>query len=202
MGCILLQILWGAMGTPGRGEISRLLSAWGQGEQAALGEAVPLIYAELRRLAHRHMRAQPLEHSLQTTALVNEAYLRLADARVKCKDRVHFLAICGQLMRRILVDFARARGAAKRGGYACRVEFDEGLQVTDSVGLVRLDDALSALARVDPRKAQVIELRFFGGLSVEETAEALTISRETVLRDWRLARAWLKSELSRGKDDG
>ena len=190
------------MGTPGRGEITRLLSAWGQGERAALGEAVPLIYAELRRLAHRHMRAQPLEHSLQTTALVNEAYLRLADARVKCKDRLHFLAICGQLMRRILVDFARARGALKRGGYICRVEFDEGLRAAGSADLTRLDDALNALARVDPRKAKVIELRFFGGLSVEESAQSLGVSRETLLRDWRLARAWLKSELSRGCPHG
>jgi RNA polymerase sigma-70 factor, ECF subfamily len=186
------------MGAPGRGEITRLLSAWGQGKQAALGEAVPLIYAELRRLAHRHMRAQPLEHSLQTTALVNEAYLRLADARVKCKDRVHFLAICSQLMRHILVDFARSRGAVKRGGYVWRVEFDEGLQAAGNVDVMRLDDALNALARVDPRKAKVIELRFFGGLSVEESAQSLGVSRETLLRDWRLARAWLKSELSRG----
>jgi RNA polymerase sigma factor (TIGR02999 family) len=190
------------MGTPGQGEITRLLSAWGQGEQAALGEAIPLIYAELRRIAHRHMRAQPLEHSLQTTALVNEAYLRLAGACVKCKDRVHFLAICGQLMRRILVDFARSRGAVKRGGYLCRVEFDEGLQATGSADLIRLDDALKALARVDPRKAKVIELRFFGGLSVEESAQALAVSRETLLRDWRLARAWLKSELGRGCRNG
>lgn len=190
------------MDAPGRGEITRLLSAWNQGEQAALGEVVPLIYAELRRLAHRHMRARPLERSLQTTALVNEAYLRLADARIKCNDRSHFLAICGQLMRRILVDFARSRGADKRGGYVCRVEFDEGLQATDGADLIRLDDALNALSRVDPRKAKVIELRFFGGLSVEESAQALVVSRETILRDWRLARAWLKSELSRGDSRG
>lgn len=186
------------MGTPERGEITRLLSAWGQGEQAALGRAVPLIYAELRRLAHRHMRARPLERSLQTTALVNEVYLRLAHAHLKCNDRIHFLTICGQIMRRILVDFARSRGALKRGGYVPRVEFDEELHATDSANIIRLDDALNALAQVDPRKARVIEMRFFGGLSVEQSAQALGISRETLLRDWRLSRAWLKSELSRG----
>ncbi len=132
--------------------------------------------------------------------LVNEAYLRLTDAsHISCHDRAHFLALCAQLMRRILVDFARARGSLKRGGGAFRIEFDESWQFAAGLprDLVGLDDALTHLARIDPRKAKAIELRFFGGLSVEDTAEVLAISRETVLRDWRMARAWLKSEIGR-----
>jgi RNA polymerase sigma factor (TIGR02999 family) len=188
------------MGTLAPGEVTGLLQAWRRGEQSALDRLVPLLYAELRRLAHRHMRGQPLGISVQTTMLVNEAYLRLTDAsHISCKDRVHFLALCAQLMRRILVDFARARGSLKRGGGAFRIEFDESWQLAAGLtrDLVGLDDALTHLAQIDPRKAKAIELRFFGGLSVEDTAEVLAISRETVLRDWRMARAWLKSEIGR-----
>lgn len=185
---------------PEQGEVTPLLLAWRRGEKSAFNRLVPLVYAELRRLAHRSMRAQPLEDTLQTTALVNEAYLRLTDAeQVTCHDRVHFLAICAQLMRRILVDFARARCARKRGGGMGKIHLDEALYVaaTAPADLVRIDDALNALASIDARKHKAIELRFFGGLSVEETAEALDVSRETVLRDWRLARAWLRSEITR-----
>jgi RNA polymerase sigma factor (TIGR02999 family) len=170
-----------------------------------LDRLVPILYADLRRMAHRQMRAQPPGISVQTTMLVNEAYLRLAGSSdISCRDRVHFLALCAQLMRRILVDLARSRGSLKRAGGVSRIEFDEnGLAgPVQSYDLVRLDDALTALARIDARKAKAIELRFFGGLSVEETAEALEISRETVLRDWRMARAWLKSEISRVGPDG
>jgi RNA polymerase sigma-70 factor, ECF subfamily len=188
------------MGTLAPGEVTALLQAWRSGEQSALDRLVPLLYPELRRLAHRHMRAQPPGISVQTTMLVNEAYLRLMDAsHLSCHDRAHFLALCAQLMRRILVDFARARGSLKRGGGAFRIEFDESWQLAAGLprDLVGLDDALTHLARIDPRKAKGIELRFFGGLSVDETAEVLAISRETVLRDWRMARAWLKSEIGR-----
>jgi RNA polymerase sigma-70 factor (ECF subfamily) len=188
------------MGTLAPGEVTALLQAWRSGEQSALDRLVPLLYPELRRLAHRHMRAQPPGISVQTTMLVNEAYLRLMDAsHLSCHDRAHFLALCAQLMRRILVDFARARGALKRGGGAFRIEFDESWEVGAGLpqDLVGLDDALARLARIDPRKAKAIELRFFGGMSVEDTAEVLAISRETVLRDWRMARAWLKSEIGR-----
>jgi RNA polymerase sigma factor (TIGR02999 family) len=188
------------MGTLAPGEVTVLLQAWRSGEQSALDRLVPLLYAELRRLAHRHMRGQPPGISVQTTMLVNEAYLRLTDAsHISCHDRAHFLALCAQLMRRILVDFARARGSLKRGGGAFRIEFDESWEVAAGFprDLVGLDDALAHLARIDPRKAKAIELRFFGGMSVEDTAEVLAISRETVLRDWRMARAWLKSELGR-----
>jgi RNA polymerase sigma-70 factor, ECF subfamily len=188
------------MGTLAPGEVTALLQAWRRGEQSALDRLVPLLHAELRRLAHRHMRGQPPGISVQTTMLVNETYLRLTDAsHISCHDRAHFLALCAQLMRRILVDFARARGSLKRGGGAFRIEFDESWQVTAGLtqDLVGLDDALTHLARIDPRKAKAIELRFFGGLSVEDTAEVLAISRETVLRDWRMARAWLKSEIGR-----
>jgi RNA polymerase sigma-70 factor, ECF subfamily len=187
------------MGTLAPGEVTALLQAWRRGEQSALDRLVPLLHAELRRLAHRHMRGQPPGISVQTTMLVNETYLRLTDAsHISCHDRAHFLALCAQLMRRILVDFARARGSLKRGG-AFRIEFDESWQLAAGLpqDLVGLDDALAHLARIDPRKAKAIELRFFGGMSVEDTAEVLAISRETVLRDWRMARAWLKSEIGR-----
>ena len=188
------------MGTLAPGEVTALLQAWRRGEQSALDRLVPVLYPELRRLAHRHMRGQPPGISVQTTMLVNEAYLRLTDAsHISCHDRAHFLALCAQLMRRILVDFARSRGSLKRGGGAFRIEFDESWEVAAGLprDLVGLDDALAHLARIDPRKAKAIELRFFGGMSVEDTAEVLAISRETVLRDWRMARAWLKSEIGR-----
>ena len=179
-------------------EVTGLLLAWSEGEQAAFEKLVPLVYAELRRVAHRYMGRERPGHSLQTTALVNEAYLRLIDARrVRWQNRAHFFAVSAQLMRRILVDFARSRQYLKRGGGAQKVSFDEGLVVSNEQGqdLVALDDALKALAAIDGRKSQVVELRFFGGLSVAETAEVLKVSPDTVLRDWRLAKVWLAREM-------
>jgi len=184
-------------------EISILLKAWGNGDQAALDRLTPLVYAELHRMARRHMRTER-ENTLQTTALVHEAYLRLVDAKgLACQDRTHFFALSAQIMRRILVDAARARVAAKRGGDAPPLDHSEGLNLDEIAGsasqksteVLALDQALDALARVDARKARVIELRFFGGLSVEETAEVLQISPQSVMRDWKLARAWLVREL-------
>jgi len=179
-------------------QITKLLLAWGQGERAALDRLLPLVYKELRRLAHRYMAGERPDHILQTTALVNEAYLRLIDVRqVQWENRAHFFALSAQLMRRILVEFARTRGSRKRGGGIPRVSLDEALIGPEEPGqdLVALDDALTAMATVDPRQSQVVELRFFGGLSVEETAEALHVSPQTVLRDWRLAKAWLRREM-------
>lgn len=185
-------------------EITQLLLAWGQGEQAALDQLTPLVYDELRRLAHRYMARERLGHTLQTSALVNEVYLRLVDSsHVRWQNRVHFFAVSAQLMRRILVDFARSRHNLKRGGYACHVSLDQALLVSheNDTDLVALDDALKALASLDARQSQVVELRFFGGLSVEETAEVLHVSEGTVRRDWSLAKAWLHRELSNGDDD-
>ena len=159
---------------------------------------VPLVHGELCRLARRHMGHERPGHTLQATALVNEAYLKLIDIRkVEWQNRAHFFAMSARLMRRILVDFARSRHYQKRGGGAQKVTFDAALVVSDERGgeLVALDDALVALAAVDPRKSQVVEMRFFGGLSVEETAEALHVSPDTVMRDWKLAKAWLLREL-------
>lgn len=183
------------------GDFTRLLREWAEGDPAALEQLTPKIYAELHRRAHNYMKNERHGHTLQTTALVHEAWLRLADFSIAdWKDRAHFFAIAAQMMRRILVDEARTRHRVKRGGDAQRVDFD---QIPDlSSGrdreLLAIDDALQALANVDQRKAQVIELRFFGGLSVEETAEVLKISGQTVLRDWRLARAWLLREVGGG----
>jgi RNA polymerase sigma factor (TIGR02999 family) len=183
-------------------EVTRLLIAWSEGDQAALEKLIPLVYQELRRLAKLYLKRERPGHSLQTTALVHEAYLRLIDSsRVRWQNRAHFFAISAQLMRRILVDFARSRRYLKRGGEAQHVSLGEALDVAEARGaaLVALDDALQALARIDERKSRVVELRYFGGLSVEETAEALKVSTETVKRDWRLARTWLRRELA-GKD--
>jgi len=180
-------------------EITRLLQAWGGGDAAALESLTPLVYTELRRMARRSMRREDPGHTLQPTALVNEAYLRLVDiAQVRWQDRAHFFAVAAQTMRRILVDGARARTAGKRGGGAVHVNLDESIDALPDRGsqLVALDDALEALTRLDPRKAKVIEMRFFGGLSVEETAEVLRISPDTVMRDWKMARAWLMRELA------
>jgi RNA polymerase sigma factor (TIGR02999 family) len=179
-------------------EATKLLLAWGQGDQGALERLVPLVHDELHRIARRCMAGERVGHSLQATALVNEAYLRLIDvSHVDWQDRAHFLAVSARLMRRILVDHARSRNYEKRGGGARKVSFDEGLVVSVEPGqdLVALHDALTALAKVDPRKSQVVELRFFGGLSVEETAEALHVSTDTVTRDWKLAKVWLLREL-------
>ena len=180
--------------SPRPAEITRLLIDWRGGDPAALEQLIPLVHEELRRLARRHMAHERVGHTLQATALVNEAFVRLIDVRqVKWQDRAHFFAMSSRLMRRILVDFARSKGYQKRGGGAQKVSFDEALVVATEPGqdLVALDDALNALAAFDARKAQVVEMRFFGGLSVEETAEALNVSVDTVMRDWKLAKAWL-----------
>ena len=181
-------------------EVTQLLLAWSHGDQAALDQLIPLVYEELRRLAKRQMGRERPGHTLQTTALVNEAYLRLIDSsQVHWQSRAHFFAISAQLMRRILVDFARARHNLKRGGQTPRVSLTEALEVAPEreADLVALDDALQTLAALDPRQSRVVELRFFGGLSVEEAAEVLKVSPETVKRDWRLAKVWLLRELGR-----
>jgi len=188
-----------AMTTTSSHEITQLLLAWNAGDQAALDKLVPLVYGELRRLARRYMNRESPGHLLQTTALVNEAYMRLIDAdQVKWQNRAHFFAISARVMRRILVDFARRGNKLKRGGNAIEVSFDEALVVSANRGpdLVAIDDALATLAALDPRQSQVVELRFFGGLKDEEIAEVLKVSHGTVRRDWRLARAWLHRELS------
>jgi RNA polymerase sigma-70 factor, ECF subfamily len=179
-------------------DITRLLRAWGSGDPAALEELIPLVYRELRHLARRRMRAENPGGTLQTTALVNEAFLRLVGvANMAWQDRVHFFAVSAKIMRRILVDAARSRVSARRGGPAPRLNLDEDLDASPrrSRELIALDDSLNALAQMDPRKARVIELRFFGGLSVEETAEVLKISPQSVMRDWKLAKAWLNREM-------
>ncbi len=181
-------------------DVTELLMAWGNGDQDALSRLMPLVYDELHRLAEGYMRREHAGHTLQTTALLNEAYIKLVDSsRVRWQNRAHFFAVAAQLMRRILVDFARNRRYQKRGGDWRQVTLGEGLGVVTNVDsdLVALDEALQELAKLDPRKARVVELRFFGGLSLEETAEALQISTDTVGRDWRAAKAWLKRELKR-----
>jgi RNA polymerase sigma-70 factor (ECF subfamily) len=181
-------------------EITELLLAWSEGKQDALQRLTPLVYGELHRLAHHYMAGERTGHILQSTALVNEAYLRLVDSsRVQWQNRAHFFAVSAQLMRRILVDFARSRQYAKRGGNAPMLSLDEVPIVGEECAdLAALDDAMSALAALDARKCQVVELRFFGGLTVEETAEVLKVSAETVMRDWRLAKVWLRREMLRG----
>jgi RNA polymerase sigma-70 factor (ECF subfamily) len=184
--------------SPSTKDVTQLLQAWSQGQDAALEELLPLVHQELRRLARRHMFGERPGHTLQATALVNEAYLRLVNSRqVNWQNRAHFFAISAQLMRRILVDAARARGYRKRGGGVAKVTLDERLMGRQEKGkdIVALDDALKTLAGVDPRMSQVVELRFFGGLSVEETAEVLKVSPVTVLRDWKVAKTWLAREM-------
>jgi RNA polymerase sigma factor (TIGR02999 family) len=188
-------------------QVTKLLQAWSEGDETALDRLLPVVHQELRRLARRYMFGERPSHTLQTTALVNEAYLRLVNARqVNWQNRAHFFALSAQVMRRILVDSARAHRDQKRGGGTFKVTMDEAFVGPQEKGqdLVALDDLLKALAEVDPRKNRVVELRFFGGLSVEETAEVLKISPNTVLRDWRLAKMWLKREMSKekpGRDD-
>jgi RNA polymerase sigma factor (TIGR02999 family) len=184
--------------TPSPGAVTELLRAWSDGDEGALERLLPLVEAELRRLARGYMGRERRDHTLQVTALVNEAFLRLTDARrLRWQDRAHFLGISARLMRRVLVDHARARGYRKRGGGEKRVTLTEALIVAPepALDLVALDRALETLAAADGRKSRVIELRFFGGLSVEETAEVLHVSADTVKRDWRLARLWLLREL-------
>jgi RNA polymerase sigma factor (TIGR02999 family) len=181
-------------------EITHLLLAWGEGDQLALEKLMPLVYEELRRVARHYMNRQRPGHTLQTTALVNEAYLRLIDSsKVQWQNRAHFFAVSAQLMRRILVDFARERTSLKRGEGARQLSLDQALEISSerSADLIALDDALKTLARMNSRQSQIVELRYFGGLSEEETAEALKISQRTVRRDWSLARAWLYRELSK-----
>ena len=176
-----------------------LLRAWREGDETALDALMPLVHDELRRIARRCLHGERANHSVQATELVNEAYLRLVDVRqVDWQDRTHFLAMSARLMRRVLVDLARSRGADKRGGGAVRVTFDEVAigGVAPDADVIRLDDALQALAALDDRKSRVVELRFFGGLTADETAVALQVSSKTVLRDWEFARAWLQRELT------
>ena len=176
-----------------------LLRAWREGDETALDALMPLVHDELRRIARRCLHGERANHSVQATELVNEAYLRLIDVRqVDWQDRTHFLAMSARLMRRVLVDLARSRGADKRGGGAVRVTLDEAAigGVAPDADVIRLDDALQALAALDDRKSRVVELRFFGGLTADETAVALQVSSKTVLRDWEFARAWLQRELT------
>src|SRR6266436_4980346 len=184
--------------TPSPQQVSQLLVAWGNGDEAARDELMPLVYEELHRLAHQHMNRERPGHTLQTSALVNEAFMRLVDQRdVHWQNRSHFFGLAAQMMRRILVDYARNRGYAKRGGDARQVSLDEAMIVSEerSAEVVALDEALNGLAEIDPRKSQIVELRFFGGLSIEETAAVLKVSPGTVMRDWTLAKAWLRKQM-------
>jgi len=180
-------------------DVTRLLLAWKSGDEAALGHLMPLVYNELHRLARRYMAGEQTGHPLQTTALVHEVYLRLVDANsIDWQNRAHFYAICARLMRRILIDFARSRNYQKRGAGFAHIQLDEAATVSAVVGaeVLAVDEALKELAEIDCRKSEVVEMRFFGGLNVEEIAAALSVSPETVIRDWKLAKAWLLRELS------
>ncbi len=180
------------------GDVTQLLLAWREGDADALERLLPLVYAELRRLAHRRLRDESPGHDLQTTSLVNETYVRLVDGtRVSWNNRAHFFAVCARLMRRVLVDRARARQSKKRGGDVRPVELDDcaGAQPAKDVDMLALDEALTRLSAIEPRPARVVELRYFGGLTLEEAAAALGVGRETVVRDWQAARLWLFHEL-------
>jgi RNA polymerase sigma factor (TIGR02999 family) len=187
--------------TPTSNEITRLLRAWGRGDKGALDALTPKVYDELRRMARRYMRNERAGHTMQATALVNEVYMKLVDVTgANWQDRVHFFAVSANMMRRILVDQARARFSAKRGGEARPVNLDDAPELASpgrDRDMLALDDALNQLAEIDPRKARVIELRFFGGLSVEETAEVLSVSPQSVMRDWKLAKALLLREMKK-----
>ena len=185
--------------SPSQG-VTRLLLAWRQGKQDALDQLIPIVYEELRQQAHRYLQREQRGHSLQTTALINETYLRLLDCnKIGWKNRAHFFAITAQMMRRILVDYARSRRSQKRGGGREKTTLDENLTFSTARNsdLVALDDALNALALIDERRSRVVELRFFGGLSIEETAEVLGVCPDTVVRDWRLAKVWLAREVKK-----
>lgn len=192
------------MGPKGAGapsDVTGLLLAWSAGTEGAFEQLVPILHQELKRIARRYMQRERREHTLQPTALVNEAFLRLVDVKgIQWQDRAHFLALAAQMMRRILVNYAQARASAKRGGPAQRVPFEDAtLVATEREGeLIALDEALLKLAKLDARKARVVELRFFGGLNVEETAAVLQVSPQTVLRDWSLAKSWLAREMESG----
>lgn len=184
---------------PSPQQVTQLLVAWSAGNEAARDELMPLVYDELRRLAHQCMKRERPAHTLQTSALLNEAYLRLVDQKdIQWQDRAHFFGIAARLMRQVLVDYARTRRYAKRGGDAHRVSLDEAMIVSKerAAAVVALDEALKGLAEIDPRQSQIVELRFFGGLSIEETAEVLAVSPGTVMRDWTLAKAWLRRAIT------
>jgi len=190
---------------PTSGQVTQLLVAWGKGDEVARGQLMTLVYEELHRLAHRYMTRESPGHTLQTSALVNEAFVRLVDQKnVRWQNRAHFFGIAAQMMRRILVDYARSRSSEKRGAGAPALTLDEGLIVSDerSAEVVAVHEALEQLSKLDPRKEQVVELRFFGGLSIEETAEVLGVSPGTVMRDWTLAKAWLRREMSPSSSPG
>ena len=187
------------MTIPTSQNVTEMLIAWGQGDEAARDALIPLVYDQLRRIARHHLRGERAGHTLQTSALVNEAFLRLVDQRnVHWQNRAHFFGIAAQMMRRILVDYARNRRYAKRGGSVRQVSFNEALIVSAerSTEIVALDEALKGLAKLDQRKSQIVELRFFGGLSIDETAKALGVSPGTVMRDWTFAKAWLRREMT------
>lgn len=187
------------MSVEGSVEISELLAQWGGGDEDALARLLPFVYPEVRRIARQHLARKGAGHTLESAALANEAFLKLVRAgSIRCENRVHFLALCSQIIRRILVDHVRRRGYAKRGGNAPVVELNDALIGVEARGidLLALDEALDSLAKLDGRKSRVVELRFFGGLSIEETAGILDVSQETVKRDWKMARAWLAAELT------
>ena len=189
-----------ALNEPAPHEITKLLKDWSGGDSTALHRVIPLVYDELHRLAHQHMRRERAGHLLQTSALINEAYLRLIEQpELNLENRTHFFGIAARLMRQILVDEARKRNSAKRGGDAIRVSLTEATNVVQeqAANVVALDDALKTLEGIDGRQSEIVELRFFGGLSIEETAEVLKLSPGTVMRDWTFARAWLRNEMSR-----
>jgi RNA polymerase sigma factor (TIGR02999 family) len=182
------------------GDVTLLLKSWRLGDRTALDRLVPLVYDELHRIAHRYMRRERVDRTLQTTALVHEVYLRLVDVKgIEWQDRAHFFAISARLMRQILVDIARSRKYKKRGGNSKKVSLDKALFIPVNHNLLEIDQALSALSELDPRKAKVVELRFYGGLSMDDVAEVLGISAETAKRDWRLAKVWLLCELKDGE---
>jgi len=186
-------------------QVTQLLIAWGDGDQVAGDQLLSVVYQELHRLAHHYMKRESPGHTLQTSALVNEAFVRLVDQKnVQWQNRAHFFGIAAQMMRRILVDYARKRNYAKRGGGAQQISLDEGLTVSEgrSAEVVQVHEALEQLAEFDPRKSQIVELRFFGGLSIEETAGVLGVSPGTVMRDWTLAKAWLRREISSADSAG
>jgi len=191
----------GFMATPPPQDVTQLLIDWSDGNREALDKLLPLVYQELRRLADRYLRRERSDHTLQATALVHEAYLKLIDQRnVHWQNRAHFFGVAAQAMRRILVDHARSHQSAKRGSGGLKLSIDEGLEVSEeqpAADMVALDDALNALAEIDPQKSRIVELRFFGGLSIEETAEVLGIGTATVIRQWRMAKAWLYNEVSK-----
>ena len=180
-------------------DITGLLAAWNNGNEEALSHLMPMVYTELRRIARRHLGRQAPQHTLESAALVNEAYLKLVRANgIQCDNRLQFFGLCAQIIRRILVDHARSGAYAKRGGNAMRIPLDEEMVGPNERGveLLALDDALASLAKIDPRKGRLVELRYFGGLTIEESADILGVARETAKRDWKIAKAWLFAELS------